>query len=120
MRKTTIDVQFRQKMNFLFQNILTFYCLNDKKKDVDKSETSYALTITVKLITVNQATGYVKYRTQSQSFIHSSEDLKNSKILAASLVCSVLSLLSNGMEPRDNCLAMQSCSSSSSAVFGGK
>ena len=54
--------------------------------------------------------------TQSQSFIHSFENLKNSKIWAASLVCSVL----NGTELRDNCLAMQSCSSSSSSVFGDK
>ena len=56
MQKTTIDVQFSQKMNFLFQNILTFYCLNEKKnKDVDEAETSYDLTITVKLLTVNRA-----------------------------------------------------------------
>ena len=38
--KTTIDVQFRQKM---------------KKKDVDKAKTSHDLTITVKLLTVNRA-----------------------------------------------------------------
>ena len=55
MRKTTINVQFRQKMKFLFQNILTFYCLNEKKKDVDKSETSYDHTITVKVLTFNRA-----------------------------------------------------------------
>ena len=55
MQKTTIDVQFRQKMNYLFQNILTFYCLNEKKKDVDKAESSYDLTLTVKLLTVNRA-----------------------------------------------------------------
>ena len=55
MQKTIIDVQFRQNMNFLFQNILTFYCLNEKKNDVDKAKTSYDLTITVTLLTVNRA-----------------------------------------------------------------
>ena len=43
------------KNELLFQNILTFYCLNEKKKDIDKAETSYDLTITVKLLTVNRA-----------------------------------------------------------------
>ena len=55
-----INVHMRKKMKFLFQNILTFYCLNEKKKDVDKSETSYDLTITVKLLTLNRAHGLPK------------------------------------------------------------
>ena len=44
-KKTTIDVQFQKQMNFLFQNILTFYCLNKEKR----MSTSQKLAVTVKL-----------------------------------------------------------------------
>ena len=84
------------------------------------AETSYDLTITVKLLTVNRAHRLRKIPYTKSKFHYSFEDLKDSKILATPLVCSVLSPLSNGMERRDNCLAIQSCSSSSSAVFGDK
>ena len=44
-QKTTIDVQFQKQMNFLFQNILTFYCLNKEKR----MSTSQKKAVTVKL-----------------------------------------------------------------------
>ena len=81
----------------------------------------YDLTITVKVLTVNRARRLRKIPYTKSKFHHSFEDLKDNKILVASFVCSVLlPLPSNGLEPSDNCLAMQSCSSSSSGVFGDK
>ena len=44
-KKTTIDAQFQKQMSFLFQNILTFYCLNKEKR----MSTSQKLAVTVKL-----------------------------------------------------------------------
>ena len=41
-------MQFRKQMNFLFQNIPTFYCLNEEKR----MTTSQKLAVKVKLFTV--------------------------------------------------------------------
>ena len=56
MQNTTIDVQFRQKNELSVSKHPNILLLKrEKKKDVDKAETSYDLTITVKLLTVNPA-----------------------------------------------------------------
>ena len=56
MQKMTIDMQFRQKNELSVSKHPNILLLKrQEKKDVDMAETSYDLTITVKLLTVNRA-----------------------------------------------------------------